>query len=277
MDRQSQGRTEVAADTHVHLYPEFDVRNWLIAAATNLAAAAGARAAIPARPGVLMLADTPAGRGFARLRHHLGGSTDGWVFRPTDEPDSLLVSHPCGSELCILAGSQIATREGIEVLALTCRSEFRDGESTRSTVQAVLDDGGIPVIPWGFGKWTGRRARVVRETLALFPERLFLGDSGNRPRWFPEPRIFHTDGSSHPVLCGSDPLPLRWHARSPGRYASLLTGHIDRRRPAESVREILRQSTSSPPKLGRRCGLPEFIRSQAQLRMGGGWVSVRDR
>lgn len=268
MDTHSEHGSWIPADTHVHLYPKFDVGTWLTSAVGNLAASAPTRSVIPDTPFVLMLADTPAGRGFARLRRCLGGSTDGWTFRPTGEPDSLSVSHISSREVLVLAGSQIASVEGIEVLALACSSDFRDGDSAPSTVHAILDSGGIPVIPWGFGKWTGRRGGVVQETLAMFPDRLFLGDSGNRPEWFPEPSIFRTDGSSHPVLCGSDPLPLGWHGRLVGRYASLLQGKVDRHHPAESVRDILRQNSLSPLKLGRRCGVPEFIRSQVELRMG---------
>ena len=56
-------------DGHVHLYPEFDPARFVVAAATNLAAAARAAGIGPDRTAnVLLLVETPRETGFADLR-----------------------------------------------------------------------------------------------------------------------------------------------------------------------------------------------------------------
>jgi hypothetical protein len=70
------------------------------------------------------------------------------------------------------------------------------------------------------------------------------------------------------VLPGSDPLPLSWHAGRAGSYGFVLEGELSADRPADDLRQRLRELRASPPVFGRRVTLPGFLRDQVALRAG---------
>ena len=70
-----------------------------------------------------------------------------------------------GQTLYVIAGRQIITRERLEVLALCTAKEFADGEEVETVLDKVRRAGGLPVLPWGAGKWWGTRGRIVTELL----------------------------------------------------------------------------------------------------------------
>lgn len=52
-----------------------------------------------------------------------------------------------------MAGRQIVTAEKLEVLALGTDLDIDDGRPIREVLSLVTENGGLPVIPWGAGKW----------------------------------------------------------------------------------------------------------------------------
>lgn len=261
----------ILLDAHVHLHGCFDSTVFLDSARANFRAAA-VRTRRPESVGCLWLTDTPEERSFRRLNQGVqSGRLKGWSLSYTAEPTSLVARHQSGDTLFLLAGRQIATRERFEVLALGSEADFPQGQSLSETLAGVRDSGAIAVIPWGFGKWWFRRSRLLAATLASSSGNgLFIGDNGGRPRAIPRPRLFELAASRGIYdLPGSDPLPLRWEIRKPGRLGAVLDGPIDLSRPVASLLQTLRALRAQPPLFGCSESLAGFVRSQVGLRLRG--------
>jgi hypothetical protein len=273
MPLQTQFSAYVLVDAHVHVHPGCTGDAFLDAALANFRKAAAALGRPEGFLGCLLLAEMSEMRrmpGWIRRANRPEG--DGmWSFERTGEVESLVArrrSGVSGARLLVIAGRQIATREGIEVLALASDAGVLDGLSFGETLQRVRVSGALPVLPWGFGKWWGRRGQLVSGALARRGSApLFLGDNAGRPALGNEPPLFR-EARDHgvAVLPGSDPLPLPWHAGRAGSYGFVLEGGLDAEHPAWDLRQRLRELRESPPVFGRRVTLPGFLCDQAALR-----------
>ena len=97
----------------------------------------------------------------------------------------------------LIAGRQIVTEENLEVLALLTDRKFEDGLPLQEVIQTVRENKGISVIPWGFGKWMGRRGRFLESALEEAENsELFLGDNSGRPVFWSRPSHFRLRISS---------------------------------------------------------------------------------
>ena len=125
----------------------------------------------------------------------------------------------------------------------------------------------LPVVPWGFGKWAGRRGRILAQFLAgPDSHQLFLGDNGGRPWFWPTPRLFaRVVGAGRRVLPGSDPLPFATHQSRAGSYGLLIEMPIDQDRPFEQLVAHLTNSNISASSCGRLAGPLSFLRDQATM------------
>ena len=257
-----EGAQDLLVDGHVHCHSCFDRDEFFDHAAANLGAAAGVRGSV-AR--CLMLTESAGDHFFQDLLEEVGGvGQEGWSVRTTAEDESVLVSRTGDTTIVVVAGTQIVTRERLEVLALGSRAEFGSGLSLSEALSAVSASGAIPVIPWGFGKWWSARGRLVDALLRgpVVP-RFFLGDNGGRPRIAPAPRLFQLAAERGVgVLPGSDPLPFPNQVCKVGGYGFALRGAFSPDRPAASVKRILAGLTRSPEPFGRRESVPGFLRAQ---------------
>lgn len=266
--RAGDGATLV--DGHVHLYPRYDRGVFFASAVANFRAAARECRLPAATPGCLLLTETPDVHAFAELRASAAGAAPSrggeWTPSPTAESCSLLLERGGAAELVLIAGRQIATRDGLEVLAIGVSAEFPRSLSFEEAIAATRQAGGMPILPWGFGKWWfGRGARVSRALAS--PERpLFLGDNGGRLHLLPRPRHFargHALGI--PTLPGSDPLPFDGEERRVGSCGFVLPGPLERSRPAAALRRLLSELSEQPPAFGRLERLPGFMANQLRL------------
>ncbi len=271
MPLQTRFPAYVLVDAHVHVHPGFASDAFLDAALHNFRKAAAELGRQNDFLGCLLLAEMGGARWFGRVRNGMAGMAGAWSFARTGEAESLVarrMSGGGGERLLVISGRQIATREGLEVLALAGDVGVLDGLSFGETLQRVRASGALPVLPWGFGKWWGRRGQLISGALARRGSALlFLGDNAGRPALGGEPPLFR-EARDHgvAVLPGSDPLPLPWHAGRAGSYGSVLEGGLDAERPAWDLRQRLREWRESPRVFGRRVTLPGFLRDQAALR-----------
>ena len=263
------GPRTIAIDAHAHLRRSFEVPTALDHAAAHFRRALGARRPVggeEALLGALLLAETPECHPFFELA---GRKSFGvWELAVTGEGISLLARGPEGAMLLLVAGRQVATRERLEVLALGCRTDLEEGAPVNETLEAVRRAGGLSVLPWGFGKWWGKRGRIVRRLLdEAWPGELFLGDNGNRPRAAPRPALFgEAEARGLSVLPGSDPLPLASHVRRLGSYGLVLPTKLDFATPAERLKSLLRRSSLPGSWTGRREGPIRFVSDQLRIR-----------
>jgi hypothetical protein len=161
------------------------------------------------------------------------------------------------------------TSDRLEVLALSTVSEIPDGLPLEKTIAVVEKEGAVPVIPWGFGKWSGRRKRVLMKYFASRQEGVFfLGDNGGRPNFlrFPD---FHrkAPGVSLIELPGSDALPFPSELKKVGSFGFTLHEELDLRRPGEALKRILMKPGVVPKPFGSPESTSRFARNQLNLRI----------
>lgn len=253
-------------DAHVHCHRCFDPAAFLAAAACNLAAAA--RPEHRPATGCLLFTEMAADHVFRDLRDGRM-AVPGWRLAPTAEDNSLLAIGPKGDFMVLVAGRQIVTGEGLEVLALGHDGPFADGAGLEATVAAVRAAGALPVLPWAFGKWWGRRGRALaRFVEQAEPRTVFLGDNGSRLAVAPPPRPFARAAARGIwTLAGSDPLPFAAESTAVGRYAFVLGGPIDPARPAAGLLRQLRDLERQPEVVGRRQRLAPFLSRQIAMQL----------
>lgn len=255
----------ILLDTHVHYHPGFVAHVFLDAAWRNLRSAVGPSSGDAQN--CLCLTEGNGEHAFERLRRTIVTDLGDWRISATAEAQSLVARRRDDAELLLVAGRQIVTREGLEVLALGGDPPVADGGPIHEVIFATRAAGAAPVLPWGFGKWTFRRGRVVAALLAesRSPD-LFLGDNGGRAAAFGPPVLFAA-AAAHAVwiLPGSDPLPFVQQQERVGSYGCVLPGALDPARPADSLLQSLRSLGKQPETFGRLQALPSFL--QAQLRM----------
>jgi hypothetical protein len=271
-DEQSPGKAgpgPVLVDAHVHLYDCFDRVAFFDGAVQNFRHAARALDLPAETPGCLMLTETSKDHAFESLlkQHELDGGR--WRFHPAGEGRSLIAALDGKDTLTVIAGRQIVTREGLEVLALGCNEQFTDGRAIEHTIEKVISADGLAVLPYGVGKWSGARGVKVDELLeSALGSRLLLGDNAGRLAMGGGPKQFddaHRRGVW--VLAGTDPLPFADQASRVGRYGVVLKGEIDRDKPAASILAHIKASDAQPKTYGKTDGLVTFLRLQVGMQL----------
>jgi hypothetical protein len=224
----------IFVDAHVHIYGCFDVNFLLDSAWSNFEEAAGQVGSSAKNVSYVLLLTE--------------GATDSWFQQQTVKQsfndkgeiqvsadwngvfsrvaDALIVyRRDCPErKLYIAAGYQVVTAEKIEVLALFCVDRMKSGLLLERTVTGIQQTGGVPVLPWGAGKWLGERGSLVRN-LFMKPEMnpVFPGDNGGRPGLWPAPGLFAAvQKKNTPLLSGTDPLPLPDEAARVGSFGFYL-------------------------------------------------------
>ncbi|MGA7537450.1 MAG: hypothetical protein WBW93_01655 [Steroidobacteraceae bacterium] len=271
-------------DAHVHLHPCYDPDELLRNAYANLAAVGNGRQQARRRAYFLLLAECAPDDGFGALRA-LAPTDSGrtvratpvlqlrrWVVSLTEEPISVVVRDG-ERELYIIAGRQVACREGLEVLVLGTRRRFADGRPIREILRET-DSLGVPrVIPWGPGKWFFRRGQLLNALVAEFRKpTLFLGDEGGRPVFWGYPQQFaQAERLGVRDLPGTDPLPFAHDVEKVGRMGLRVPIELDPGRPGAS---LLRALTELGTPLERFATLEpplRFVRNQIGMQLRKRW------
>jgi hypothetical protein len=264
---QTTPSVPLLVDAHVHFHHCFDRDSFLDAALANFRRGAEELRIGGPFLGCLLLGEMTGERALQRLR---SGEAGTWSFEPTAEPSSLIARRsPDGERLLVIAGRQVHTREGLEILALLSTEEFPDGLPFRDALARVRWSGAVPVLPWGFGKWWFYRGALIEGLLRRSePKCLFLGDNGGRPAMGGAPTLLREAGKRGvAVLPGSDPLPLPEHAGRAGSYGFLVRDGVEEGRPAAALRHWLRDLAEQPPTFGGCQSLARFCRDQVALRL----------
>ncbi|MFT3965864.1 MAG: hypothetical protein QM690_08290 [Sphingobium sp.] len=180
---------------------------------------------------------------------------------PSGEPESLWVG--ARRRALVVAGRQIVTREKLEILALATTADLPDGLPSEEVLERLGETDALVVLPWGVGKWIGRRGRLVERLLAQDRDgRLMLGDIGGRPGFWPV-RGFRT----RTVLRGSDPLPIPGGAGRIGGYGFFLNAALSPDRPARDLRAALRSMADAAAPYGKTASPFRFFNEQFRLRL----------
>ncbi|MEZ4484848.1 MAG: hypothetical protein R2864_09690 [Syntrophotaleaceae bacterium] len=213
----------VFIDGHAHWHDTLGPAAFLDAARRNFRRAGGVSASGEALQGVLCLADFSGAEGWSRLSAFGDDAVIGaWQLRGGDQ-QAMLATHQGGDRLWLVAGRQAVTAEKLEVMALGTARPILAGLPLEETLRLVRDLGALPVLPWGAGKWWGRRGRLVEGALGAQAPPL-LGDNGGRP-WCWRPLLLsRARRHGGAVLPGSDPLPVASDRQRNGSYGLVMKG-----------------------------------------------------
>jgi hypothetical protein len=265
-------------DAHVHIYNCFDLDVLFDSALANFQTAAK-QCGIKKKPfsSLLFLTERTSENWFQHLatkiktEKNVNNPAKKWTIALTGDELSLKTYHNDSpeNEIYLVAGRQIVTAEQIEVLALFCNTSINDGLPLNETMHTIQQRKGIAVIPWGVGKWFGKRGKFLQDFLAGYEgKEVFLGDNGGRPWFWPTPALFHlAKKKGVSVLPGTDPLPLPHEALRVGSFGFFLDYHpLDMTSPATSMRDLLLSDKETLYPFGRLQDTKSFFTNQLQLR-----------
>jgi hypothetical protein len=260
----------IIADAHVHFHECFDIGRLLDKALKNFQVEAGRSFS-----GILFLTEIQSNGWFLTFRKEMAGpdqkSIGSWKIQRTREDLSLSARLNNRESLFIIAGRQLKTAEGLEVLALGTLDSFREGSPLETLIRQISQSGALPVLPWGVGKWFGRRGDLVKKLIDRSEIRpLFLGDNGNRPVFWPRPTIFKkAEKKGIAILPGSDPLPFPSEIERIGRMGFKIEGSIDPEYPARDIKKILLSPNGKPQSYGSLENPFRFFWNQLKMNRPG--------
>jgi hypothetical protein len=265
-------------DAHVHIYDCFDLEVFFNSAYRNFQSEAERLGAGNDFAGILLLAETSRDQWFDHLTDYAAGKelphskkTGKWSFRNTVD-DGCLEARDChGQRLYVMAGRQIVTAENLEVLALLTVKHFEDGFPLEQVLGTVRESGALPVIPWGFGKWTGKRGRILKDKIGQADcNEFFLGDNSGRAAGIPRPSHFVLGlARGIRLLGGTDPLPLSSQEEICGSFGVAVPRDLDKDSPRESTRKALQSQDTEVKPYGKRIAMVPFLVNQYRLLVEG--------
>ena len=237
----------LVVDSHVHLHTCYALSNFMDSVFSHSNKVARIKRCENNYISLLLLTEGRGERGFETLLHYtsvnrlIEGQKGTYRFFPTKENYSLSVFRKDSPPHFFVAGRQIRTLENLEVLALASDVDIPDGLPLEVVVHSIAKTGAIPVIPWGFGKWTGKRGKILTEYLESRAEReIFLGDISGRLPFFPQPKQFVLGKEiGIRILPGSDPLPFPSEVSRPGSFGFTMRCSIDTKKPGYEIRRCL--------------------------------------
>lgn len=255
-------------DAHAHFHECFSTPDFLRSAATNF------KNTDPDSVGVLLLCEISSRDPLAAFQN----GVQGWESKNTDE-HSIVFSMQGQPKLVLVAARQIVTSEKLEILGLCTSANFESGLSLSASVEAIQSNGGVPVVPWGFGKWSFQRGQQLKSFLDstsgrreskpddITLQNLLLGDSGCRITGMKHGILQIGEAQGVYVTAGSDPLPLSGHMSRPGSFGMVFDESINLNAPTDWLRDRLRSLNQSPKTFGRCRSLLEFVSDQARMRL----------
>jgi hypothetical protein len=256
------------ADTHVHFHPCFEEGPFLDAAADSLSTESWTGDQVSA---ALCLTESHGDNWFARLAQleegdELAGTH--WRLLKTAEENSVIVADERGRKLAVIAGRQIVCRERLEVLALGYSRDPEDGRPIEAVLREVSQAGAVPVLPWGFGKWTGARGEIVRGLIDNPPCEFAVGDNGGRLGILGEPELIAAARrKGFCVLPGTDPFPFPWDSRRVGSFGVEWRAALDPGTPFRSLKALIDEQGQTGERFGRLESLPAFVRNQVAIQL----------
>jgi len=262
--------TWMLADAHVHLFATAELPAVAAAARRHFRAQA-ARGQLAGRLNFCLFLAEMAGQDcFTRLRELALAGEDlcGLALRTGAEAHTLCLGAE-EAPLFLFAGRQIVSAEGLEILALGLTEQYPERQPAETVLAELLRKPVVVVLPWGVGKWLGRRGRLLGTLVARFGSQgLFLGDNGNRPCCWPLPGLFAALGQAR-NLPGTDPLALPGQTERVGSFGFQAQAELDAHRPFQSFREQILGGSLLPMPYGRPQRILPFFQSQLALRRKG--------
>ena len=254
-------------DAHVHIHNNFRINNFIKASFNNFELISKRVAYNSKYEGVLCLTESHGVSCFEYLCLNLS-SLQQYKLSQTREENSLACFDSNNIKIIFIAGRQIVTLEKLEVLALGLNEDLADGKPMQEVIDYIISKNALPVIPWGAGKWIGKRKEIVDNLISKNPELFFLGDNGNRPFFWSKPGIFHKAEKKGILnLPGSDPLPFDGEEERPGNFGFYINDKLNDQKPFNDLREKIINRKNSFPTYGKLESPYRFLKNQISMQI----------
>lgn len=263
-------------DAHVHIYDCFNLHNFFNEAFSNFQSAADQLKSDKTFTGILLLAENSKDNWFQYLASAAGGGvasddkkSGSWTFHRTGEDCSLHARFGANKSLTIIAGRQIVTAERLELISILSGNKYQDGLPLKNLVGEINATDGISVIPWGVGKWMGKRGRFLKNWLnSEDGSGFFWGDNSGRPNFWPRPYLFKSgDAKGIRILPGSDALPFAGEEAQVGSFGFACDEDISDTTPAKDLNRILKTSATNFNAYGRLETPLRFLHNQLRMQI----------
>ena len=252
-------------DSHVHFYRCYDLSLLLHSAVSH--AKNMMPDAVPLLGLVLTDGEVSWGelQAWAKYGTSIVGEGGKWLLSATEVGQILQAQSSNGHLVLLMAGRQLVTREGLELLVLGATEVLSDRSASLSW---HLDNNAqsLRILPWGVGKWLGSRGAEVDRIINDRANEIVLGDNAGRPGlWAWIPQFKKARALKIPVWPGTDPLPLNGAEKKVGSNYVVLSVH----QIADLVRNgnQLRDAAVNGVQHRSSVGLIDFVKSQVALRI----------
>ncbi|MFZ0456550.1 MAG: hypothetical protein WAM24_22565 [Ignavibacteriaceae bacterium] len=256
----------ILIDSHVHIYDKFDIKRFFYCALKNFGKESK-KLGHKCFKGVLFLTETKNEDYFSKLEknifeNELNGLS--LIKVKNNENSSIVYKTQDDNHLIIISGKQIITSENLEVLALGRTKNLDYGYTLKKSVEKINSLGALPIIPWGVGKWIGKRKEIVENFLENNGDlKYFFGDNSGRPVFWAKPGLFRIAANKGIVILrGSDPLPLNYQEEKVGKFGFYFQEELNLDNPAENINNILLNLKKSPKNFGTLENPFNFIKNQ---------------
>lgn len=204
-------------DTHLHLYPEYDLTqafNTLLDNTSQYGEDVSRVACLAERHDCQYFQQLSTGEILL----------DDFTFSSEVANELTLKRNRDSLEITLLPGRQVITKENIEILALACPEMIDDQQPAIDIIYQINQLGRVPVIAWSPGKWFTRRGELVKKLISQLEHRDFLiGDTTLRPYGWGTPNLMKKARNlGFTVVAGSDPLPFTGEEAWLGAYHSVV-------------------------------------------------------
>ena len=256
-------------DAHVHLHDVFDTEKFLMNARHNFKLHLEALKVSSPLRSYLLLTEGRNETAFEKIKEISGKKSLPFNIDKTNEEESLRITFAEEDEIIVVSGKQIVTAEKLEVLALGTKTNFEEDNSIVETIKAVTAKDALPVVPWGFGKWTGKRKKIIQylmteKNLPLF----YLGDNSGRIPLLKGPEYYLKNNlEGKRILPGSDPLPFKNQIAKPGSYGFYIDATPDSGKPFEFLRKYLANKENKIYSFGKLESLHNFLHNQIYMQI----------
>lgn len=259
-------------DGHAHLEHEDMLPDLVENSLANMRLAAGSMRQAHPLQGMLLLAEL-AGQSWGSVvrswavsgKQFTGQST--WQIRATSEYSAVICENKEGDQLCCIMGRQVNTAENIELLLFGSQKVY-EKQPLIESVTHCLQDGTLVIVPWGVGKWLGKRGQLVTDMLVdRGINGYYLGDNGNRPRfWKAVPQFKVAREKQIPLIYGSDPLFLPGEVKRVGSYGNIVPKRLNLEYPLQGLKDALDAKAAALVPYGHLQNASSFFMSQIRLR-----------
>lgn len=254
----------ISFDHHVHYYPEFTWQSLFESCWKNLnTAGASFFSESQCHPAICLL-ETKDSKLFRELSTELCDSKEWQVSDQLTGPARLL-EHIDGRKLTVLTGRQLVTVENLEVLIIGDDTPWAHVPTFNECLQKSTEH--LLIIPWGVGKWLGRRGQAVSDAIDTYGEAIRLADNGGRPTlWSNVTQFKQARRLGLPILPGSDPLPLNGAEKNAGSNGVFIKGCLNDDNDVQQFLNSLRINNIADTYNSQQ-GIIEFLRSQIKIRV----------